>query len=54
MREKRRLEVFENRLVRKIFRPKGGEVAGEWRKLHYEELNEMHSSNIIRVIISRR
>jgi len=47
--------VFENRLLRKIFGPKRNEVTGEWRKLHGEELNDLHSSpNIIRVIKSRR
>ena len=31
------------------------EVTGEWRKLHYEELNDLYSSpNIDRVIKSRR
>jgi hypothetical protein len=38
-------------VLRRIFT----EVTGEWRKLHYEELNDLYSSpNIIRVIISRR
>ena len=30
------------------------EVTGEWRKLHNDELNDLKSPNIIRVIISRR
>jgi hypothetical protein len=34
-----RLRVFENRVLRRIFGPKRGEVTGEWRKLHSEELN---------------
>jgi len=38
MREERRLRVFENRVVRRIFRPRRDEVTGEWRKLHNEEL----------------
>jgi hypothetical protein len=33
--------VFENRALRKIFIPKRDEVTGEWRKLHYEELNDL-------------
>jgi hypothetical protein len=38
-----------------IFRPKRGEVRGEWRRLHNEELYDLSSSlNIIRVIRSRR
>ena len=34
LREKRRLRVFENRVLRKVFGPKRDEVTGEWRKLH--------------------
>jgi len=46
--------VFENRVLRGIFRPKKDEVTGEWRKLHNEELNDLYSSrNIVRVIKSR-
>jgi len=37
-REERRLRVFENRMFRRVFGPKRGEVTGEWRKLHNEEL----------------
>jgi len=33
----RGLKVFENMVLRRIFGPKGDEVTGEWRKLHYEE-----------------
>ena len=55
LREKRRLRVLENRLLRGIFGPKRDEVTGEWRKLHNEELNDLYSSpNIVRVIESRR
>jgi hypothetical protein len=55
MRQERRLRVFENRLLRKIFRPKRDEVMGEWSKLHYGELNDLYSSpSIVRVIKSRR
>ena len=37
--EERKLRVFENRLLRRIFGPKRGEVTAEWRKLHNKELN---------------
>ena len=49
MREERRMRVFENRVLRKIFGPKRDEVTREWRKLHNEELNDIYSStNTIR------
>jgi len=55
MREKRRLRVFENGLLRRIFGLKRDEMTGEWRKLHNEELNDLFCSlEIIRVIKSRR
>jgi hypothetical protein len=54
-REERRLKVFENRVLRKVFGPKRDEVTEEWRKLHNEELNDLYSSpNIVRVVKSRR
>jgi len=33
LREERRLRVFENGVLRRIFGPKRDEVTGEWRKL---------------------
>jgi len=55
LREERRLRVFENRVLRKVFGPKRDKVTGEWRKLHNEALNNLYSSpNIVRVIKSRR
>jgi hypothetical protein len=55
LREERRLKVFENMVMRKVFGPKRDEVSGEWRKLHKEELNDLYSSpNIVRVVKSRR
>jgi hypothetical protein len=51
LREERRLGMFENRVLRRIFGPKGDEVTREWRKLHNEELNDLYSSSrIFRVI----
>jgi len=51
LKEERRLRVFENRVLRRIFGPKRDEVRGECRKLHNEELNDLYcSSNILRVI----
>ena len=44
LREERRLGMFGNRTLRRIFGPKRDEVAGEWRKLHNEELNDLYSS----------
>ena len=53
--EERRLRVFDNRVLRRIFGPKRDEVTGEWRKLYNEELNDMYSShNIVRVVKLRR
>jgi len=55
LREERRLRVFENRVLRKVFGLKRDEVTGEWRKLHNEELNDLYSlPNIVRVVKSRR
>jgi hypothetical protein len=54
LREERRLRVFENRVLRRIFGPKSDEVTREWRKLHNEELNDLYCSPIIfRVIKSK-
>jgi hypothetical protein len=53
--EERRLRVFENRVLRRIFGPKRDEVTGEWRKVRNEELNKLYSSpNVLRVIKSGR
>jgi hypothetical protein len=42
LREERRLSVFESGVLRGIFGPKRDAVAGEWRKLHNEELNDLY------------
>jgi hypothetical protein len=55
LREEHRLRVFENRVLRRKFGPKGDEVMGRWRKLHNEELRDLCSSpNTIRIMKSRR
>jgi hypothetical protein len=55
LREVRRLRVFENRVLRRIFGPKRDNVTGEWRKLRNEERNDLYCSpKIIRVMKSRR
>jgi hypothetical protein len=55
LREERRLRVFENRVLRRVFGHKRNEVTGERRKLHNEELKDLYSlPNIVRVVKSRR
>jgi len=50
LREERRLRVFENRVLRRIFGPKRDEVTRECRKLYNEELNYLYFlPNIFRV-----
>ena len=51
----KKAERFENMVFRRIFGPRRDEVAGEWKILHNEELNDLYSSpNMVRVIKSRR
>jgi hypothetical protein len=55
LREEHKMGVFENKVLRRIFGPKTDEVIGEWRKLHNEELHDLHSSpSIIRIMKLRR
>jgi hypothetical protein len=55
LREEHRLRVFENRVRRRIFKPKRDEVTGGWRKLHNEEMHGLYSSpSIVRVVKARR
>jgi hypothetical protein len=50
-----RLRVFENRVLRRIFRLKRDDVIGGWRKLYNEGLHNLYCSpSIIRTIKSRR
>ena len=54
LREKRRLRVFENEVLR-MFGSKRDEITEEWRKLKNEELNNLYClPNIVQVIKSRR
>ena len=51
LREEKKLRVFENMVLRRLFGPRRDEVTGEWMRLHNEELNDLYSSpNIVRVI----
>jgi hypothetical protein len=55
LREELRLNMFENRVLRRIFGPKRDEVTGCWRKPHGEELHDLYSSpSINRMMKSRR
>jgi len=44
LREERKLRMFENKVLRRIFGPRRDEVTGEWRKLHNEGLNDLYTS----------
>jgi hypothetical protein len=51
LKEEHRLRVFENRVLKRIFRLKKNEIIGDWRKLHNEELHNLYSlPYIIRMI----
>jgi len=51
LREERKLRVFENMVLRRIFEHRWDEETGEWKRLHNEGLNDFYSSpNIVRVI----
>jgi hypothetical protein len=55
LREKHRLVVFENRVLRRILGPKKKEMTGGWRRLYNEELHNLYASqSIIMVTNSRR
>ena len=55
LRKERKLRVFENMVLRRIFGPRRDEVTGKWKRLQSEKLNDLYSSpNVVRVIKSRR
>jgi len=43
LREERKLRVFENVVLRRLFGPWSDEVTGEWRRLHNEELSDLYT-----------
>jgi hypothetical protein len=47
IRDKHRLRVLKNEMLRKIFWPMKKEITGHWRKLHNEQLHELYSPPII-------
>jgi len=48
LQEERKLRMFENMVLRRIFGPRRHEMTGEWRRLHNKELNALYSSpNIV-------
>jgi hypothetical protein len=55
VREENKLRVFENRVLRRMFRTKRDGMTGGWRKLHNEKLHNLYSSpSITRIIMLRR
>jgi len=52
--EEHKLRESENRVLRRIFEPKRDEVTGEWKRLHNQELYDLYSLDIMRVIKSRK
>jgi hypothetical protein len=46
--------VFDNKVLRRIFGPKGDEMTGEGRRLHNEELRDLYSPPSIIIIIKSR
>ena len=41
LRDERKLRVFENMVLRRIYRPRRDDVTGDWRRMHNEELNDL-------------
>jgi hypothetical protein len=54
LREEHRLNVFEDRVLRRIFGPERDGITGGWRKLYSEEFRNLKSlPNIVRIMKSR-
>jgi hypothetical protein len=49
-----RLTMFEDRVLRRIFGLKRHEIVGGWRKLHNEEVHNLHSLQSIIRMMSRK
>jgi len=54
LREVRKLRVFENMVLRRIFGPRREEVTGERRRLDNEEINDLYCSTYIVLVIKWR
>jgi len=55
LRGNRRMRMFENMVLRRIFGPRRDEETGEWRKLLNAKINDLYClPNMFRVIKSRR
>ena len=55
MRKGKRLQVFENKVLRIIFGPKRDDETGKWRRLHNGELHDLYGKpDIMRIVKSRR
>jgi hypothetical protein len=48
------IEGVKNKMPRGIFGPKREKVVGGWRRQHKKGLHNLYTSNIVRVITSRR
>jgi hypothetical protein len=51
LKEERRLRVFENRLLKRLFGPNSDEVKGNWGRLSNKELNDLYSDDQMRELI---
>ena len=55
LREEKRLQVFENKVLRKIFGLKRDDETGKWKRLHNGELHDLYGKpDIIIIIIKSR